>query len=168
MKHYGGTRFGSRLVDSRTVYVEQPPAQAFQPIRRIGGKTGWYYGNWMWKVRGWLDLLFGGAGLRRGRRDQESMRPGDTVDFWRVEAYEPDHFLRLSAEMKIPGRAWLQFEVEAAEEGSTICQTAIFDPSGVLGLLYWYSLYPIHEVLFAGMLRRITAAAKREAQPESI
>ncbi|MSO20122.1 MAG: SDR family oxidoreductase [Acidobacteria bacterium] len=159
VKHWGGTRFGSRLVDTRTAYVERTPAQAFQPIRRIGGKTGWYYGNWMWRVRGWLDLLFGGAGMRRGRRDTETMRPGDTVDFWRVEAFEPDHFLRLSAEMKIPGRAWLQFEVDAADEGSTICQTAIFDPAGVLGLLYWYSLYPIHEILFAGMLRRIAREA---------
>lgn len=161
-KQWGGTRFGSRLVDSRTLQVPVPPAAAFQPIRRIGGATGWYYANWLWKLRGWLDLLLGGAGLRRGRRDPETMAPGDTVDFWRVEAFEPDRLLRLSAEMKIPGRAWLQYEVNSTDSGATICQTAIFDPAGILGLLYWYSLYPIHEILFAGMLRRIGAASTKE------
>jgi hypothetical protein len=128
------------------------------PIRRIGGKTGWYYGNSLWRLRGFLDLLVGGAGLRRGRRDPEWLIPGDTVDFWRVEAFEPDSLLRLFAEMKLPGRAWLQFEVTGGDAGTTICQTAIFDSVGIYGLLYWYALYPLHELVFAGMLRGIVKA----------
>lgn len=160
---WGGVRFGSRIVDSRSVRVASPPTLAFRPISRIGGKTGWYYANWLWRIRGFLDLLVGGAGLRRGRRDPTALLPGDTVDFWRVEAFEPDRLLRLFAEMKLPGRAWLQFEVEEDGEGSIVRQSSIFDPVGLLGLLYWYGLYPIHSLVFAGMLRGISRAATREA-----
>ncbi|MCG3118550.1 MAG: hypothetical protein ALAOOOJD_00770 [bacterium] len=103
-------------------------------------------------------MLIGGAGMRRGRRDPEWPMPGDTLDFWRVEAYEPNRLLRLFAEMKVPGRAWLQFEIEAQGPATTIRQTAIFDPVGMLGLLYWYALYPLHELIFAGMLRGIVKA----------
>jgi uncharacterized protein YbjT (DUF2867 family) len=163
---WGGVKFGSRLVDSRSAKVPQPPSQAFKPIRRIGGKTGWYHANCLWRLRGFLDLLVGGAGMRRGRRDPERLAPGDTVDFWRVEAIEPDRLLRLSAEMKLPGRAWLQFEVGGDESGSTIRQTSIFDPVGLMGLLYWYLLYPLHARIFAGMLRGIVRAAERQGQPE--
>lgn len=154
-REWGGVRFGSRLVDSRSARVACPPAEAFRAIRRIGGDTGWYYGNWLWRVRGFLDLLVGGAGLRRGRRSPDSLLPGDTVDFWRVEAVEPDRLLRLFSEMKVPGRAWLQFEVEAGDSESLIRQTAIFDPVGLMGLAYWYALYPLHALVFAGMLRGI-------------
>ena len=154
-RSWGGVRFGSRLVDSRSARVPCHPAQAFAPIRRIGGETGWYYANWLWRLRGFLDLLVGGAGLRRGRRDPNYLLPGDTVDFWRVEAFEPDRLLRLSAEMKLPGRAWLQFEVEEDGERSIISETAIFDPVGLLGLLYWYALYPVHSLVFRGMLKGI-------------
>jgi uncharacterized protein YbjT (DUF2867 family) len=163
---WGGVKFGSRLVDSRSARVPQPPSQAFKPIRRIGGKTGWYHANWLWRLRGFLDLLVGGAGMRRGRRDPERLAPGDTVDFWRVEAIEPDRLLRLSAEMKLPGRAWLQFEVEGDESGSTIRQTSIFDPVGLMGLVYWYLLYPVHSRVFAGMLRGIVRAAERKPEPQ--
>lgn len=155
---WGGVRFGSRLVDSRTIEVPVPPAAAFVPIQRIGGETGWYYGNWLWRVRGFLDLLVGGVGVRRGRRDPVEIRVGDPLDFWRVEAYEPDHLLRLRAEMKVPGRAWLEFEVSENAEGSCVRQTAIFDPVGVSGLLYWYALYPLHQFVFAGMLRNLVKA----------
>lgn len=156
---WGGERFGSRLVDSRTITVDVPPDQAYAPIRRIGGRTGWYYGNWLWSLRGFLDLLVGGVGLRRGRRDPEQLRVGDSLDFWRVELYEPPRRLRLHAEMKLPGRAWLEFEVTPNERGSTIRQTAIFDPLGLWGLVYWYGIYPLHQAVFAGMLRTLAAAA---------
>jgi len=158
---YGGVRRGSRLVDSRSIAVSAPPAQAFAPIQRIGGGTGWYKGALLWRLRGLVDVLAGGPGLRRGRRDPVGLRVGDTLDFWRVEAFEPDRLLRLSAEMKVPGRAWLQFEVvpDAAGSGSTISQTAIFDPSGLFGLVYWYSLWPFHGYIFGGMLKQLAAAA---------
>jgi uncharacterized protein YbjT (DUF2867 family) len=163
---WGGVKFGSRLVDSRSAPVPCPPSEAFKPIRRIGGETGWYSADWLWRLRGFLDLLVGGAGMRRGRRDPERLAPGDTVDFWRVEAIEPDRLLRLSAEMKLPGRAWLQFEVEGDESGSTIRQTSIFDPIGLMGLLYWYLLYPLHSRVFAGLLRGIVRAAERKPEPQ--
>jgi uncharacterized protein YbjT (DUF2867 family) len=150
---------GTRIVDSRAVEVTCGPEQAFGPIRRIGGAAGWYFGNGLWRIRGWLDLLIGGPGLRRGRRDPEALRVGDALDFWRVEAFESRGVLRLAAEMRLPGRAWLQFEVEPTAAGARIRQTAIFDPLGLAGLLYWYALYPIHRLIFAGMLRGIAAAA---------
>src|ERR1700723_958157 len=156
---WGGVRFGTRLVDSRTTQVPVPPALAFTPIRRIGGKNGWYFANFLWRVRGFFDLLIGGVGLRRGRRDPHTLVAGDALDFWRVESFEPDRRLSLVAEMKVPGRAWLQFEVEPAIHGSVIRQTAIFDPAGLGGLLYWYALYPIHYCIFQGMLRWIAALA---------
>ena len=156
---WGGVKLGTRLVDSRIATTPVPPAKAFEPIARIGGDNGWYYGNGLWRLRGFLDLLVGGAGLRRGRRDPEALSPGDTLDFWRVERIEPNRLLRLSAEMKVPGRAWLQFEVEGDEQGSTIRQTAVFDPDGLLGLTYWYALYPLHNLVFGGMLRAISRAS---------
>ena len=91
--------------DSRMIHVNASPADAFAPIRRIGGASGWYYANWLWQLRGWMDKLVGGVGMTRGRRDPDSLRVGDVVDCWRVEAIEPDHLLRLVAEMKLPGRA---------------------------------------------------------------
>ena len=157
---WGGVRFGSRLVDSRVARVHVAPALAFIPIRRIGGRTGWYYGNEWWRLRGLLDLLAGGVGIRRGRRDPDWLNVGDTLDWWRVESFVPDHQLRLVAEMKLPGRAWLSFEVEGDASGSTIRQTAIFEPVGLLGLLYWYTLYPLHQFVFAGMLRGIVRVAE--------
>ncbi|MEP6754152.1 MAG: SDR family oxidoreductase [Chthonomonadales bacterium] len=153
---WGGVRFGNRLVDSRSITVHASAEDAFRPIRRIGGNNGWYYANWLWKIRGFMDLCVGGIGVRRGRRNPETLVPGDHLDFWRVEVYEPDHILRLSAEMKLPGRAWLEFEVVEAPEGTTtIRQTALFDPVGLFGLIYWYSLFLFHELIFGNMLKRI-------------
>ena len=103
-----------------------------------------------------------GVGVRRGRRDPEDLRVGDALDFWRVELYEPPHRLRLCAEMKLPGRAWLEFEVSGDESRSTIRQTAIFDPIGLSGLLYWYGIYPLHQFVFAGMLRNLVRAAQSQ------
>jgi hypothetical protein len=156
---WGGNRFGSRIVDSRVIELPVSPAAAFVPIRQIGGARGWYYGDWLWHLRGFLDLLVGGVGLRRGRRDPENLRVGDTLDFWRVEAFEPPHRLRLTAELKLPGRAWLEFEVTGNRDQSTIRQTAIFDPLGLTGLAYWYTLYPLHQLVFSGLLRNIAKAA---------
>jgi len=164
MKNWGGVRFGTRIVDSRTAEIEVPPDIAFVPIQQIGGASGWYYGNILWKLRGWLDLLVGGVGLRRGRRDPVDLQVGDAVDFWRVESVEPGRRLRLAAEMRLPGRAWLEFEVTATAIGSCIRQTAIFDPVGLAGLAYWYALYPVHRLIFAGMLWGIVRAAVRKAE----
>lgn len=150
-----GVQFGPRLVDSRTVTVEASAAEAFAPITRIGGKKGWYCANWLWRLRGIIDLVVGGVGLRRGRRDPESLCVGDTMDCWRVVALEPNRLLRLAAEMKLPGRAWMEFEVTESEGKSAIRQTAIFDPIGLLGRAYWYVVYPLHQYVFAGMLRGI-------------
>ncbi len=157
---WGGVAFGTRLVDSRTIEVDVPPAEAFRPVMRIGGETGWYAWNWLWRVRGFLDLLIGGVGVRRGRRSATGLAVGDTVDWWRVEAIDSRR-LRLSAEMKVPGRAWLAFEVTGNDDGSTIRQTATFDPIGLFGRLYWYVLYPLHQLVFAGMLRGIARASNR-------
>jgi hypothetical protein len=152
--------YGSRIVDSRNVVVPCNQFRAFAPIRRIGGNSGWYYLNWVWKLRGWLDLLAGGVGMRRGRRDPEQLLPGDALDFWRVEAIENDYLLRLKAEMKLPGRAWLQFEVKLIDDThSAIYSTAIYDPAGLMGLVYWYLLYPVHVMIFRGMLRKLAEAA---------
>ena len=176
-KTWGGVRFGSRLVDSRTAESEASSEAGFAVIQRIGGANGWYYGTWLWRVRGFLDLLVGGVGVRRGRRDPVNVRVGDALDFWRVEAFEPGRLLRLRAEMKVPGRAWLEFEVTEREGGCSVRQTAIFDPVGLFGLAYWYALYPLHQLVFAGMLRNVVKAGEKfitepdasvEAPPSSV
>lgn len=160
IQHWGGTRFGNRLVDSRSTQVAAQSHAVFTAVERIGGANGWYYGNWLWTLRGWLDLLLGGVGMRRGRRDPERLQRGEVLDCWRVESIEPGRRLRLSAEMKLPGRAWLEFEVEPDGEQSRIRQTATFDPLGLWGLAYWYAVWPLHQLVFAGMLRGIAQAAE--------
>lgn len=165
---WAGARFGSRIVDSRERWVPLPPDRAFGPIQRLGGGTGWYAANWLWRLRGAIDLLAGGVGLRRGRPHPVRLAPGDAVDFWRVERFEPGSLLQLAAEMRLPGRAWLQFEVvpgvdQEGRPGSWIRQTAVFDPAGLGGLLYWYALYPIHQWVFRRMLRGIARTATRSA-----
>jgi uncharacterized protein YbjT (DUF2867 family) len=150
------------FVNTQTTHVPAAPLQAFAPIRRIGGRTGWYFGNALWRIRGLVDLMMGGVGMRRGRPDPETPFPGSTLDFWRVESYEPGRQLRLFAEMKVPGRAWLEFRAAPEGPSTMITQLAEFEPRGLFGILYWYLLSPIHEVMFRGMLRRIAAAALRE------
>ena len=162
LQSWGGVRFGTRLVDSRTLNVEAPPEVVFRCIERIGGDNGWYAYNWLWRVRGFIDLLEGGVGLRRGRPSPTTLRVGDTVDSFRVESIEPNRRLRLISEMHLFGRAWLEFEVTGAGSSTTIRQTAIFDPVGLIGQVYWYSLYLPHELVFSGMLRGIAKAALRE------
>lgn len=163
-KSWAGVRFGRRLIDSRVAWSPLPPARAFAPIRQIGGERGWYFADGLWKLRGLLDLIVGGVGLRRGRRDADSIRVGDTIDCWRVEAFEPDHRLRLLAEMRLPGRAWLEFEVQPKGAGSEVRQTAIYDPVGLAGLAYWYLVYPLHQIVFAGMLRGIIRCGPYEQE----
>ncbi len=160
---WGGDRFGTRLVDSRTVTVKATAAEAFAPIEAIGGDKGWYWSSWLWEVRGFLDLLVGGVGMRRGRPHPTELHVGDALDFWRVEAIEPDRLLRLSAEMRLPGRAWLEFEVIPEGSTTTIRQTATFDPAGWYGRAYWYGLLPLHDLVFAGMLKEIARAASAPA-----
>ena len=155
---WGGVRFGNRLIFSSTRITRAQPGCLYAVLSRIGGKTGWYYANWLWKLRGAIDVLMGGVGLRRGRRDPEQLRAGDVVDCWRVEKIVPNNLIRFSAEMKLPGRAWLEFKIEKVESKTILKQIALFDPIGLTGLLYWYALYPLHQLIFSGMIKRITEA----------
>ena len=157
---WGGLRMGTRLIYSCAVDVPAVPSAAFAPIRRIGGANGWYYGNWLWQLRGLVDRLLGGVGMRRGRRDAEHLAAGDVLDCWRVDACEPDVQLRLAAEMKLPGRGWLQFDVTPRDGGGArVRQTAVFDAAGLAGRAYWHALYPVHVLLFRGLLRSIARRA---------
>ena len=160
LKSWGGVRFGTRLVESASIVMEASPEKVFEAVLRIGGKNGWYYANWLLKLRACLDLLVGGVGMRRGRRDAESLSVGDTVDWWRVEAIERNSLLRLIAEMKLPGRAWLQFEIKKEGNKTVLHQSAIFDPLGLWGILYWYGLYPVHYFVFKGMLMGISKSMR--------
>jgi uncharacterized protein YbjT (DUF2867 family) len=150
----------SRFVYSLEITVSASPEQAFAPIRRIGGSTGWYYGNWLWHLRGLADIMLGGPGLNPGRRHPDQLEAGDIVDCWQVEACEANHRLLLAARMKLPGRAWLEFRVDGQGSTSVIRQTAVFDPRGLLGRAYWYASYPVHRILFAGMLKQIARVAR--------
>ena len=167
---WGGARFGTRLVDTRTAPVSAPPAIAFEPIERIGGDTGWYFADWLWRVRGFIDLLAGGVGVRRGRPHPGRLSVGDAVDWWRVESCEPGRMVRFQSEMRLPGRAWLEFEVEPGDggNGSMIRQTAVFEPVGLGGLLYWYAVWPIHAAVFRGMIRGIAKAAEAEGRQRAM
>ncbi len=149
------------ILERRQRLVHASAASVYQTFVRLGGTTGWLCMDWSWRVRGFLDRMIGGVGLRRGRRDPEDVRVGDAVDFWRVEAVEPGRLLRLRAEMKVPGRAWLEFTAEPMGSGmSRLSQTAFFAPRGLSGLLYWYLLYPIHAVIFSGMAREVARRAE--------
>jgi uncharacterized protein YbjT (DUF2867 family) len=162
------TPVGRRLVSSRVIRVDADASDAFDPIQRIGGHTGWYAGNWFWRARGLLDTLSGGVGLRRGRRDPVDIRVGDTIDFWLVDALDPGRRLRLTAEMRIPGRLWLQFEVDPHDGGGVqVRQTTVFDPAGCVGLAYWYLLCPIHHLVFGRMLRGIGRVIERRQPARS-
>ena len=134
----------------------------FRVFTSLGGSRRWLVWNWAWWLRGLLDRVVGGPGLRRGRRHPQQLLPGEAVDFWRVEAVEPAHLLRLRAEMKVPGKAWLQWEATPEDGGTRLIQTAAFAPRGLVGVLYWYALYPIHRVIFTDMIR----AVGREAEGE--
>jgi len=153
----------ARKIDTRTVVVALPPDRVFAPVRRIGGTAGWYFANGLWKARGWIDRACGGVGMTRGRPDPEHCAIGGVIDGWTVAAYVPDRLLRLAADIKLPGRAWLEFEVTPIDGGlhSEIRQTAIFEPRGLLGQAYWYATLPFHVLIFRGMLGRIVERASR-------
>ncbi|GAA2039675.1 SDR family oxidoreductase [Agromyces tropicus] len=136
-------------------------------IEGVGGENGWYSFPLAWAIRGWIDKLFGGVGLRRGRRDPDTLHPGDAVDFWRVERIERPRFLRLRAEMRVPGRAWLEMSAEPEGSGSRYLQRAVFFPKGLAGRLYWWSIVPVHGIVFAGMANRITAEAEAAAAEDA-
>jgi uncharacterized protein YbjT (DUF2867 family) len=153
------------LLDRHRRRVNATPARVFQTICTLGGEEGWPVGNALWQLRGFMDRMVGGVGMRRGRRHPRELRIGDPLDFWRVEALEVPHLLRLRAEMKLPGRAWLQFEVLPDAAGSRVEQTAFFDPHGILGYLYWYSVLPLHRFVFPGLIDALKKQA--EAAEES-
>jgi hypothetical protein len=149
------------LSDVQRVPVRAAPETVYRVFSGIGGSNGWYYANGLWKVRGFIDMMIGGVGLRRGRRHPDDLVPGDALDFWRVESVVPGTALVLRAEMKVPGRAWLEFSVQADGPGrSILTQVARFYPRGVWGLLYWYGVYPLHRLVFRGMAHRIAAIAE--------
>jgi hypothetical protein len=155
------------VIEHRQLAVDATPDEVFRAFSRLGGNAGWLYMNWAWQLRGFLDRLVGGVGMRRGRRHPTDVRVGDALDFWRVEAVEPGSLLRLRAEMKVPGGAWLQFRAQAQGPRRTLLsQTAFFAPRGLPGLVYWYALYPVHQVIFSGMIRRVAAQATAQAAAE--
>jgi len=151
------------IIEKRETIVNASPELTFKAFTSIGGKNGWY-ANFLWAIRGYIDLLIGGVGMRRGRRSQTELRTGDPLDFWRVEEIETNKLLRLRAEMKLPGEAWLQFNVENMEDNkSKLTQTAFYEPKGLWGLLYWYSIYPFHGIIFGGMINSVKKAVDRKA-----
>ena len=158
---YGGRAEAGRLVDHRHTTVAVSPERAFAAIERIGGPHGWYACDWLWQLRGWMDRCIGGPGMSRGRRDPQRLVAGEKLDCWHVEICDSPRRLRLAAEMKLPGRGWLEFEVVPRDGDVTIHQTAVFDPKGLGGLAYWYAIWPLHELVFTRMLAGIARAAVR-------
>jgi hypothetical protein len=152
------------FIEQRRRIVHAPAGVVYAEFAGLGGHKGWLASNRLWHVRGALDRLVGGVGFRRGRRHPVELRSGDAVDFWRVEAVEPGRLVRLRAEMKVPGRAWLQFQCEGLDATRTrLIQTAYFAPKGLLGFLYWYGLYPIHGFIFSRLIRKLAEAATARA-----
>ncbi len=151
------------LLDRQRRRVHASAHETFAQVERLGGGAGWPFGNTLWRLRGLMDRMAGGPGMRLGRRDPTHVRVGDAVDFWRVEEVRPDELLRLRAEMRVPGRAWLQYEVTDDPAGSRLVQTAFFEPKGVSGRVYWYLLLPAHLFIFRGSIREIVKRAERAA-----
>ncbi len=144
------------LIEKRQKIVNATQERVFKVFSGIGGDRGWFFMNWTWIIRGLLDRIMGGVGLRRGRRDPDRLRKGDALDFWRVEEINEPSMLRLRAEMRLPGKAWLQFSIKDLGSGkSLLSQTAYFVPKGLSGLIYWYLLYPPHAIIFSGLIKEI-------------
>jgi uncharacterized protein YbjT (DUF2867 family)/uncharacterized protein YndB with AHSA1/START domain len=150
---YEMTDWEGTVREVRTVHIASPPEVVYRTFSGLGGERGWLVWEWAWELRGLLDRIVGGPGLRRGRRNPDQVLRGEALDFWRVEAAEPPHRLLLRAEMKVPGKAWLEWCAFPENGGTRLVQTAIFAPTGLAGVLYWYSLYPIHARIFSDMVR---------------
>lgn len=156
LKDLDTMRFGCLTMSFGTLF-QKKPEEIFRRVKSLGAHKGWYFMNWAWRLRGLIDRGLGGVGLRRGRRRKKELSPGDVIDFWRVLLVDESKWhLILAAEMKVPGEAWLEFKIEREAVGYRLIQTAIFRPRGVAGRLYWYACYPLHLILFPGMLRKIT------------
>ncbi len=158
---------GTELTDVRTVVARADPHATWEAVCRIGGDKGWYTGEFLWKLRGLLDQIFGGPGLRRGRRDPDHLSVGEPVDFWRVEDIENDRLLVLHAEMRLPGEAWLSWQMEPVTDGTLLVQTARYRPRGLLGRAYWFAILPFHQLVFPALVNGIArdaaeGAARRE------
>jgi hypothetical protein len=150
------------ILEERRLESSASVAALYAAFSGIGGRRGWFYADLLWQIRGIADRVVGGVGMRRGRRSADDLRPGDALDFWRVEAVERGRLTRLRAEMKVPGRAWLQFEALPRDHGgSLLVQTAFFEPHGLAGLLYWWALYPVHQLIFSGLARAVVRRAER-------
>jgi hypothetical protein len=144
------------LIDKRVIAFERNKSEVIENLWRIGGERGWYFGNWMWRIRGVLDKVVGGVGLRRGRRSEVDLKPGDALDFWRVLLADKETGrLLLYAEMKLPGEAWLEFKIKESNGKSALHQTATFQPLGLWGRVYWYLMLPFHGILFPQMAKNI-------------
>ena len=157
------------LIEQRQQHVDAPPPIVFQAFTGLGGDRGWPPYNWLWKLRGAMDRLVGGVGMRRGRRHADLVRQGEALDFWRVEKVNPGSLLRLRAEMKLPGEGWLQFEANEGKDGGTeLVQTAYFAPKGLPGLLYWYGVYPLHKVVFSRMIDAVALQATAAADTSQV
>ena len=157
---------GTRFFERRSTFVAVEPEDCFEAIGRIGGERGWYWGDWLWRLRGALDRLVGGPGLRRRARPSNPPRAGEPLDFWTVARCDPGRRLVLRADMRLPGEAWLDLRVRPVAGGCRIEQVASFDARGLLGILYWTLLRPLHSLVFTGMLRGIAAAAARGVSAE--
>lgn len=149
------------IYEQRSSEIQASPSQVFEVLSDLGGRSGWLYADWAWRLRGALDRLWGGPGLRREMKGSDELRPGAVLDFWTVEIAHAGHLLRLRAEMKLPGLAWLEYEIR--QEPTLLIQTAAFAPRGLLGVAYWYALYPVRRLIFAGLLRKLVEKAQKLA-----
>ena len=148
-----------RYTSSYSLLTRKDAPSLFRSICRIGGKEGWFYSNWLWRLRGTIDRVLLGVGSSRGRRSSSTLRAGDVIDFWRVEDLKPDTMLLLRAEMKLPGMAWLQFNVDRRDGGNRLSVNAYYQPSGLLGKLYWYVCLPLHFLIFHNLIKQIEKRA---------
>lgn len=160
---YTFTQEQGLFIERRERVVRAAPADVYAVFTGLGGARGWPPYQWLWVIRGLLDRAVGGVGLRRGRRHPDALWVGDAVDFWRVEAIEAQRLLRLRAEMKLPGKAWLQFEAQPEADATRLIQTAFFAPKGLLGYLYWYAIYPLHGPIFSRLIEHVVTTAEGRA-----